>query len=196
MPENYPKYPRHMGIMRYIKPSKSGYERIGWKCSRVFRHLRFSLVAGGSSPPWPWNAILNSSRLQNLRPLALSSLLFSRSSKLPTCVSCPPASLSLTFQDLCNTLFTFPQCLFRIPIQSSIYFFLFLNFIIGVKLIYNVLVISAVQHSEWTISFTYIPSLLCLSPIPPSSPSRSSQSIKLSSLYLQQVPTSYPFYTW
>ena len=43
-------------------------------------------------------------------------------------------------------------------------------------------------------TYTYIPSLSSLPPMPISHPSRSSQSTQLSSLH--QIPTSSPFYTW
>ena len=155
----------------------------------MLRHLIFSLVTGGSSPPWPWNAILNPGRLQNLRPLALSSLLFSKSSKLLTCVPCPS---SLTFPNFSRSFRPFatlylPFLSVSSEFQFKAQFFLFLKFIIGVQLIYNVPVISGVQHSGWTISFTYTPPSRVS--LPYSGPALlGHQSITLSSLHYTAGP--------
>ena len=160
----------------------------------------FSLVAGGSSPPWPWNAILNPGCLQNLRPWALSSLLFSRSSKLPTCVSCPS---SLTFPNLSGSFRPFATLYLPFLSVSSEFQFKALFIFLIFKFYYWSKVDLQCSSNFFCTTqwmnykfYKYPLPLVCLSPIPSSSPSRSPQSIKLSSLTIQQVPTSYLFYTW
>ena len=59
---------------------------------------------------------------------------------------------------------------------------LFVYLFIGVKLLYNVVLVSGVQWSESAICIIISPPSLTSLPLPPSHPSRSSQTTELSSL--------------
>ena len=60
--------------------------------------------------------------------------------------------------------------------------FNFIYFLIDEKLLYNFVLVTAVQHESFIIIYIYIPSILHLPPLPPSYPSRSSQSARLGPL--------------
>ena len=67
-------------------------------------------------------------------------------------------------------------------------YFLSFIFLIGKKLLYNFALVSVVQQCESVISYMYILSLLILPSLTPSHPSRSSQGVRLDSLFFSNFP--------